>query len=191
MSPIASGIQPARKRNPVAPINSSLGVFRARRYIATGGDQIELSPPKTPENNPTPTCHPSASEMGRGIRNNKLTEKATIAQPMATVSIAVGNEVMNNEVIKILNIMATANHLYFIAICSLFSDRVNWTKLVKTIGKIISDIADVGSMIRVRNAMAAAGRPIPKNPLMTPAMKKTPATRTISAGSIPTGRKVS
>jgi len=105
--------------------------------------------------------------------------------------MAVGKDVMNNYVTKMLVIMAAANHLYFIAICRLFSDRLNWTKFVKTIGKIISDIAVVGSMIRVRNAIAAAGRPIPRNPLMRAAMKKIPATRTISAGSMPAGRKVS
>ena len=52
-SPAASGKQPARKRNPVALINLSLDTLRARRYIATGGDQIELRPPNMPENSPT------------------------------------------------------------------------------------------------------------------------------------------
>ena len=53
---MANGTEPARKRKPVAPMNSALETWRARRYIATGGDQIELNPPSTPANKPKARC---------------------------------------------------------------------------------------------------------------------------------------
>jgi hypothetical protein len=56
-SPMANGTEPAKKRNPVAPMNSYFETLRANRYIATGGDQIELRPPRTPADTPMAMCH--------------------------------------------------------------------------------------------------------------------------------------
>ena len=44
--------------------------------------------------------------------------------------------------------------------------------LVKIIGSVRSDMAFFGSIINTKNAIAAAGNPMPKNPLMMPANKK-------------------
>ena len=89
-SPAPSGRQPARNRNPVVPMNMSFGVLRAIRYIATGGDQIEDKPPRTPDTMPTPTCHPRPGPTGNDRPNSRFSENTTIAMPMATVSRAVG-----------------------------------------------------------------------------------------------------
>ena len=68
----------------------SLDTLRARRYIATGGDQIELRPPNMPENSPTPTCQPIWPLTGRVMPKSRLTENATIATPIEAVSKPVG-----------------------------------------------------------------------------------------------------
>ena len=74
----------------MVPMNMSFGVFRAIRYIATGGDQMEDSPPSTPDTTPTPSCQPRPGPTGSDRPNSRLSEKITIATPMATVSRAVG-----------------------------------------------------------------------------------------------------
>ena len=89
-SPAPSGRQPTRNRKPVVPMNMSLDALRAIRYIATGGDQIEDRPPRTPDSVPTPICHPRPGPTGRVTPNRRLTEKITIITPIATVSRAVG-----------------------------------------------------------------------------------------------------
>ena len=44
--------------------------------------------------------------------------------------------------------------------------------LVKIMGSVSSEIAFLGSITNIKNAIAAAGNPIPKNPLIMPANKK-------------------
>ena len=44
--------------------------------------------------------------------------------------------------------------------------------LVKIMGSVSSEMAFLGSITNIKNAIAAAGNPIPKNPLMMPANKK-------------------
>ncbi len=44
--------------------------------------------------------------------------------------------------------------------------------LVKIIGSVSNEMAFLGSITNIRNAIAAAGNPMPKNPLMMPANKK-------------------
>ena len=78
---------------------------------------------------------------------------------------------MKNDVMKILSMMAIANSQYFLAICIGSSHRANCRKLVKIIGKVSSEIAFVGSITNVKKAIAADGKPIPKNPLIIPANK--------------------
>ena len=71
-----------------------------------------------------------------------------------------------------LNMIASAKYLYLIAVWRGVSDRKNCMMLAKMIGRIIRDMAVFGSIKIVSRAIAAAGRPIPKNPLMTPEHKK-------------------
>ena len=78
---------------------------------------------------------------------------------------------MKNDVVNMLIMMAIANNQYFLAICIGFSHRVNWRKLVKIIGKVSSEIAIVGSITNVKKAIAADGKPMPRNPLIIPANK--------------------
>ena len=68
----------------------SLGVSRAIRYMATGGDQIELRPPRTPATTPKAPCQTGPGPIGTVTPNSRFSEKITIALPMATVSRAVG-----------------------------------------------------------------------------------------------------
>ncbi|CAI8405499.1 MAG: Uncharacterised protein [Rhodospirillaceae bacterium] len=58
--------------------------------MATGGDQIELSPPKMPEQSPTPICQTGAAVTGNFTPDNNCRENITIAKPIDTVSKAVG-----------------------------------------------------------------------------------------------------
>ena len=53
--------------------------------------------------------------------------------------------------------------------------------LVKIIGNVSSEIAMVGSITNVKKAIAAAGRPIPKNPLIIPANRKIAITAKVMA----------
>ena len=53
--------------------------------------------------------------------------------------------------------------------------------LVKIIGRVSKEMAIVGSIIKVRNAIAAAGRPMPKKPLMIPAKRKIAITAMVMA----------
>ena len=46
---------PTKNKNPETLKNVSLEQFLAIKYIAMGGDQIELKPPKMPETIPTKT----------------------------------------------------------------------------------------------------------------------------------------
>ena len=90
---------------------------------------------------------------------------------------------MKNDVMKMLTTMASANIQYFLAIGRGFSHRVYCMILVKIIGNVSSEIAMVGSITNVKKAIAAAGRPIPKNPLMIPANRKIAITAKVMARS--------
>ena len=88
---------------------------------------------------------------------------------------------MKNDVMKMLTTMASANFQYFLAIGRGFSHRVYCMILVKIIGNVSSEIAMVGSITNVKKAIAAAGRPIPKNPLIIPANRKIANTARVMA----------
>ena len=88
---------------------------------------------------------------------------------------------MKNDVMKMLTTMASANIQYFLAIGRGFSHRVYCMILVKIIGNVSSEIAMVGSITNVKKAIAAAGRPIPKNPLIIPANRKIANTARVMA----------
>ena len=88
---------------------------------------------------------------------------------------------MKNDVMKMLTTMASANIQYFLAIGRGFSHRVYCMILVKIMGNVSSEIAMVGSITNVKKAIAAAGRPIPKNPLIIPANRKIANTARVMA----------
>ena len=78
---------------------------------------------------------------------------------------------------KMLTMIESANSQYSRAVSRGFGARRYCKLLVNKIGNTISDIAVRGSIISVRNAIAAAGRPIPKKPLIIPEKKNTEKTR--------------
>ena len=88
---------------------------------------------------------------------------------------------MKNEVIKILSTMARANIQYFLAMDRGFSQRAYCIILVKTMGNVSSEMAMVGSITNVKKAIAAAGSPMPKNPLIIPANRNMAITATVVA----------
>ena len=106
-------------------MNCSFGVLRAIRYIATGGDQIELNPPRKPERTPTPICHLKPGPIGREKPKSRFAEKMIMAKPITTVRKPVGKAVMFHAVIKMLTIIASAKYLYFFAVCTRSLDLVN------------------------------------------------------------------
>ena len=55
--------------------------------------------------------------------------------------------------------------------------------LVKIIGSVSSEMAFLGSITNIKNAIAAAGKPMPKKPLMMPANKKIVITEIVIAMS--------
>jgi hypothetical protein len=55
--------------------------------------------------------------------------------------------------------------------------------LVKIMGRVSKDMAMVGSITSVSNAIAAAGKPIPRKPFTIPDRKNTPKTATVIAMS--------
>jgi len=92
-----------------------------------------------------------------------------MAMPMEIVIRALGYDLINMDVTKIVTISATAQYLYSSITFFLFSERRNWRALVNIIGTIIKAIASKGLINYVNNAIAAAGSPIPKKPFTTPA----------------------
>ena len=88
---------------------------------------------------------------------------------------------MKNEVMKILMIMASPNLQYFRAIDHGFSHPAYCITLVKMIGSVSKEMAIVGSITKVRKAIAAAGRPMPKKPLIMPAKRKIAITAMVIA----------
>jgi len=99
-----------------------------------------------------------------------LIEKATMAMPIEIVIRALGYDLINIDVTKIVIINAIAQYLYSSITCLLFLERRNWRAFVNIIGTIIKAIASKGLMNNVNNAIAAAGSPIPKKPFTTPAI---------------------
>ena len=136
--------------------------------MATGGDQIELNPPKIPEINPTKICQKYPSPIFNLMPNKIFAEKTTIAKPIAKVNKDVGYEVMKIEVIKILKIIVNEKKRNSKAVFKRSSDLKNWAKFVKISGIIIIEIASIGPITSVNKAMAADGNPIPKNPFIIP-----------------------
>jgi hypothetical protein len=100
--PIANGAAPTRNKNPEAEMNLSLSRPLAIRYMATGGDHIELSPPKIPEIIPKIICKKFPSLTFNFIPTKPFNAYMTIAVPIEIVSNSVGYEDINNEVINIL-----------------------------------------------------------------------------------------
>ena len=90
---------------------------------------------------------------------------------------------MNSEVRKMLDMIARPKSQYFWAISRRFSLRVYCTILVKIMGKVSKDIAVVGSITSVSNAIADAGKPIPRKPFTIPDKKNTPKTANVIAMS--------
>lgn len=178
--PVASGIDPARNKKPVAPMNSSFDTFCVSKYIATGGDQIELRPPRVPENSPTATCQLRPGPIGMWAPNIWVSEKIIIAKPIEIVRVAVGKERINNDVKKMLDMMATPKSQYLAAIIRGDLQLAYCMQLVKMIGRVSRDMAMVGSITSVNIAIAAAGRPMPKKPLITPAKKNTTKIKVIT-----------
>ena len=106
-----------------------------------------------------------------------------MAKPIETVSTAVGKDMINSDVKKILNMIARPKSQYFWAISRRFALRVYCAILVKIMGRVNKDMAMVGSITSVSNAIAAAGRPIPRKPLTIPDRKNTPKTVNVMAMS--------
>ena len=80
-----------------------------------------------------------------------------------------------------LSTMARANIQYFLAMVRGFSQRAYCIILVKIMGNVSNEMAMVGSITNVKKAIAAAGSPMPKNPLIIPANRKIANTATVMA----------
>ena len=106
-----------------------------------------------------------------------------MAKPIETVSTAFGKDMINSDVKKILNMIARPKSQYFWAISRRFALRVYCAILVKIMGRVNKDMAMVGSITSVSNAIAAAGKPIPRKPFTIPDRKNTPKTVTVIAMS--------
>ena len=105
-SPNANGKAPTRNRNPVAEMKRSLSMPRAIRYMATGGDQIELTPPRTPDTIPNPSCQPMPGPMLNLNPISPFSATMIMATPIEIVKSAVGYDAIKSEVIKMLTRMA-------------------------------------------------------------------------------------
>tara|TARA_B100000963_G_C22058927_1_gene422910 strand:+ start:63 stop:440 length:378 start_codon:yes stop_codon:yes gene_type:complete len=97
-----------------------------------------------------------------------------MAKPIVTEMIDLGKDMMNRDVRKMLAIIDRPKSQYFFAISTGLSHLKYWKRLVKIIGRVRSDIAIGVSITRVRNAIAAGGRPIPRKPFIAPAKKNAP-----------------
>ena len=118
---MANGTEPARNRNPVAPMNSAFETLRASKYIATGGDQIELKPPRPPANIPMATCQIELAPKDIFAPNIWLRENDIIAKPMVTEMMDLGKDIMNRDVKKMLTIIERPKSQYLFAISKGFS----------------------------------------------------------------------
>jgi len=90
---------------------------------------------------------------------------------------------MNIEVIKILIIIDMEKYLYVIATLKGFGDRIYWAKFVTKIGIVSKGIAAVGSITRVSKAITVVGSPIPRNPLIVPAVRNVNIKKNMIKGS--------
>ena len=106
-----------------------------------------------------------------------------MAKPIETVSTAFGKDMINSDVKKILDMIARPKSQYFWAISRRFALRVYCAMLVKIMGRVNKDMAMVGSITSVSNAIAAAGKPIPRKPFTIPERKNTPKTANVIAMS--------
>jgi hypothetical protein len=97
-----------------------------------------------------------------------------MAMPIATVSNAVGYDVMNIDVTKMDTIIAKANSQYSRAMSNLLGAWANCSALVAKIDNHNSGIASVGGITSVRNAIEAAGKPMPRNPFTIAANRNIP-----------------
>ena len=80
-----------------------------------------------------------------------------------------------------LTTIENANNQYFFAMKRGFSHRAYWIILVKIMGSVSNEMASLGSITNIKNAMAAAGNPMPKKPLMMPANRKIITTEMVIA----------
>ena len=81
---------------------------------------------------------------------------------------------INKDVTKMLAIIDIPKSQYFFVISPRFSHLKYRKRLVKIIGRASNDIAIGVSITRVRIAIAAGGRPMPRKPFMAPAKKNAP-----------------
>ena len=102
-----------------------------------------------------------------------------MAKPIETVSTAFGKDIINSDVRKMLDMMARPKSQYFWAISRRFSLRAYCAILVKIMGRVSKDMAMVGSIPSVSNAIAAAGKPIPRKHFTIPERKNTPKTTNV------------
>ena len=70
-----------------------------------------------------------------------------------------------------LDAIKKANNVKSLAVCKGSGALKNWAKLVKTMGINKIGIASIGSITKVKSAIAADGKPIPKKPLTKPETK--------------------
>ena len=85
-----------------------------------------------------------------------------------------GKDIINIDVRKMLAIIEIPKSQYFFAISTRRLHPKYCKRLVKIIGKVSKDIAIGVSITKVSIAMAAGGRPMPRQPFMTPAKKNAP-----------------
>jgi len=102
-------------------MNSTLETRRARRYIATGGDQIELKPPSRPANKPTARCHIDPAPKDIFVPTIWLSENNIMAKPIVIEIIDLGKDIMNRDVKNMLTIKDKPISQYFFAISTRFS----------------------------------------------------------------------
>ena len=87
------------------------------------------------------------------------------------------------DVRKIDTMIAKANSQYSRAISNLLGAWANCSALVAKIDNHNSGIASVGGITSVRNAIEAAGKPIPRNPFTMAANKNIPIRISVCIGS--------
>ena len=76
---------------------------------------------------------------------------------------------MKKDVTKTVTIKKIAKNFNSIAVSNLFWDLKYWAIFVNIIGIVRIEIASIGSILIVIRDIAAAGKPIPRQPLIEPA----------------------
>ena len=171
INPRARGKQPDNSKKPAVPINFSFEMPLAIKYIATGGDQIELNPPKTPAIDPNIICQIIFLSIFNFTPIKSFITNTIIAIPIDMVKKSVGYKFINIDTQKILKIKTKEKYLYSFITWILFSDLKNCATFVNIIGRVSKEIATFGSITNVNKAIAAEGNPIPRNPLIIPEIK--------------------